>query len=154
MRHIFALIAILGISACATEPAPPPAPAEPVYLSKSEFTQLWNAAYKSDPESGAEIAFTQMLQRDDLSPSQIGEVYYGRGTMRGIYVRDWPEAYPQCALGDFLKAKDYPITEARLKQMKQSMKYQIDRRQYFPKAPETCNAYVVEAAKWLSANGG
>ena len=154
MRLAVASFLVLGTTACATETAPPPAPPEPVYLSSSEFTQLWNAAYKSDPESEAEVAFTEMLARDDLSPSQIGEVYYGRGTLRGIYTRDWPEAYPQCALGDFLKAKDYPITEARLQQMKQSMKYQIDRRQYFPNAPEDCKANVVEAYEWLQSVGG
>lgn len=142
------------LAACATEaPQPPPEP-EPVMLSDEAFKALWNAAYNSEPESEAEVAFTQMLEREDLTAEQRGEVYYGRGTLRGIYVRDWPEAYPQCALGDFMKAKDYPLSEARLKQMKESMFYQLSRQQYFTDAPRLCQEYAAEAGVWLYAGAG
>ena len=152
MKAYIAALAVIGLAACATETAPPPEP-EPVMLSDAEFKALWNAAYKSDPESGAETAFTAMLERDDLTPAQLGEVYYGRGTMRGIYVRDWPEAFPQCALGDFMIAKDLPLTPARMKQMKESMEYQVSRQHYFPEAPRLCQEWAAEAAVWLYGDG-
>ena len=149
MKSLVVPLALLGLAACATETvAPEP---EPATLSDAEFKTLWNAAYNSKPESGAETAFTAMLEREDLTPAQRGEVYYGRGTMRGIYVRDWPEAYPQCALGDFMKAKDLPLSEARMQQMRQSMEYQVSRQQYFKDAPRLCQEWAAEAAVWLYA---
>lgn len=154
MKRFLAPLAVITLTACASAPAPAPEPAAPTFLSDEEFMALWNAAYKSDPESESEAAFTALLARDDLTPAQRGEAYYGRGTMRGIYVRDWPEAWPQCALGDFMAAKDYPLTEARMKQMKDSMAYQLDRRKYFEDAPALCKEYAAEALVWLYAGDG
>lgn len=147
-------LALLALAACATpDPTTAPAP-EPAVLSDAEFQALWEAAYKSDPESDSEAAFTEMLARDDLSPAQRGDVFYGRGTMRSIYVRDWPEAFPQCALGDFMQAKDYPVSDARLEQIKSGMRYQLSRLQYFSDAPRLCKEYAAEASVWLYAWDG
>lgn len=152
MKRPLAVLAIVGLAACATAPeAPPPAP-EKTTLSDAAFKVLWNAAYKSEPESDSEIAFGKMLERDDLTPKQRGEVYYGRGTLRGIYVRDWDMAYPQCALGDLLKAVEYPLTEARWQQTAKSIRYQYDRKHHFPKAPESCAVNVETASTWLADN--
>lgn len=146
--------AFLTLSACATTDAPQPATPEPVFLSDETYQSLWNAAYNSDPEADSEIAFAVLLDRDDLSPSQRGMAYMGRGLLRGIWVRDWPQAYPQCALGDFMLAKDYPISDARMTQLKEDVEYQLSRLQYFPNAPSECASHASTAWAWLAAENG
>ena len=154
MKNSVIIFTFVALAACSTAPVVTDPEPEKAMLSDEAFQALWDAAYKSDPESDSEIAFTELLARDDLTGRQRGETYYGRGTMRGIYVRDWDMAYPQCALGDFMQAKDYPISEARMTQMKKSMAYQLDRQKHFPKAPRLCMEYAAEAAVWLYAGEG
>lgn len=150
-KYCFYIAATVALAACATAPEPV-VESEPALLSDTAFWSLWNAAYNSEPKAESEQAFAALLARDDLTDLQRGETYYGRGTLRGIWVRDWPEAYPQCALGDLLKAVEYPLSDARRQQAAEGIFYQYDRRGYFPNRPEACEANVPVAAAWLDAS--
>ena len=145
MRIFTISIAAVLLAACASETAPPePAPAPT--LSDEAFNSLWDTAYNANPQKGSDPAFAALLARTDLTDAQRGRAHYGRGTIRGIFVRDWPEAYPQCALGDLLEAIKYPMTDAQKKQTSENIVYQYNRRVYFPNAPQACMVNVEPAA--------
>lgn len=120
-------------------------------MSEAEFSARWNNAYNADPKPSSETLFADLLARNDLSATQRGRAYYGRGTIRGIWVRDWAEAYPQCALGDLLKAVEYPMSDAQFAQTSQAIRYQYDRRIYFPNRLEECEPNVAAAKTWLES---
>lgn len=146
---LVASIAILAACSTSTTNAGVADPA-PQTMSDTEFSELWDNAYNANPKAKSEVYFAELLARNDLTDKQRGRAYYGRGTIRGIWVRDWPEAYPQCALGDLLKAVEYPMSNAQVVQTHQSIRYQYDRRKYFTDAPEACEANVALAKAWLS----
>lgn len=154
MKRALIAVSIVGVVSCATTSGTEATNYEPKMLSQESFEELWNAAYNSNPESDSEIAFAALLKRGDLSPSQRGIAYMGRGLIRGIFVRDWPEAYPQCALADFMKAKDFPLPDARSAQLRENVQYQLSRQQYFDDAPRFCKEYAAEAAVWVNAKDG
>ena len=141
MIRTLALSAALGLAlaACASEPAPPAAAPEPVYLDYDAFKQLVNAAYKADTYEEREAAFDALLARDDLRQDDVAETYLMRGLIRGVYVNDGPFASPYCAVEDFarfeeLASPDHP----RMKQMLDDRDYQVSRYQYFEQ-PASCS---------------
>lgn len=152
MRLIAAALAALLVWGCATEPAVAPEPESPATLSDAAFKALWNQAYNANPRPASETYFAALIAREDITPKQRGEAYYGRGALRGIFIREWPQAWPQCSLGDLLKALEYPLTDARAKQTGENIIYQYDRRIYFPEAPAECAPNVDAAAAWLQQN--
>ncbi len=129
-------LAGMVLGACASGPeAGAPAPAAST-LSDEAFRPLLQAAYfNHKPEAKADEALTELAGRSDLSASQQAEVLYRRGALRGIYVADWPMAYPQCAMRDYLAALKLGPTDTVKKQIMDGLEYQVSRQPYFQQAP-------------------
>lgn len=148
-----ALAALLVVAACETTTTDTPAvEATPTTLPEAEFNSLYNAAYNSNPRQDSERAYAALLARDDLTDNQRGRTYLGRALTRGVWVRDWAEAYPQCALGDLMTASEYPLSDGHRKQLFDQMIYQYYRSHYFPLAPTSCMENLEAAQLWLEAN--
>lgn len=139
------------IAACASAPAEAPAAAPVTTLSDEEFRPLLQTAHFSHkPERKADEALTQLMARPDLTDAQKAETLYRRGSLRGLFIADWPQAYPQCAMRDYLAALELGPTEAVETKIVNDLKYQVSRRIYFNQAPflgvpEDCKPYVDQA---------
>lgn len=144
-------LAALVVAACASAPAEAPAAAPVTTLSDEEFRPLLQTAHFSHkPERKADEALTQLMARPDLSDAQKAEVLYRRGSMRGAFIGNWPQAYPQCAMRDYLAALELGPTEAVEAKIVNDLKYQVSRRIYFHQepflgVPEDCKPYVDQA---------
>ncbi|WP_084419574.1 hypothetical protein [Henriciella litoralis] len=148
-----ALAALFVVAACETTASDAPVvEAAPPTLSDAEFKSLYEAAYNANPKPGSERAYADLLARDDLSPEQRGTAHLYRALTRGVWVRDWTEAYPQCALGDLMIADTYPVSPPRKAQILKEMVYQYYRSHYFPNAPASCMENLEPAKAWLDAN--
>ncbi|MBY9066594.1 hypothetical protein K1X12_06765 [Hyphomonas sp. WL0036] len=153
------VIASLALTAAACASAPEPAaPAETVTpLTYEEFRPLLQAAhFNHKPEVKADAALTELAARSDITPSQKAEALYRRGSLRGIFIGDWPMAYPQCAMGDYLEALKLGPTESVKAQIMKDMQYQVSRRIYFNQAPflgvpAECAAHLPEAQALVDA---
>lgn len=139
------------MTACASAPAGAP-PDEPVVkLTDEEFAPIVYAAqFKTKPVQKADEALSQLLTRPDVTDTQKADALYRRGFLRGLHVADWPEAYPQCAMRDYLAALDLGPSEKVNGQIMKEMEYQVSRRIYFNQAPflgvpEDCKPYVDQA---------
>lgn len=144
MKRIWKLAApallAFGLSACATAPeAPGPAPAEVTYLSDAEFKVMWDeAAFRTRPAVKADEAFIAMLARNDLTPEQRGDVYYRLAFTRGLFVREYPLAFPQCSVIQYAEVAKVMPDHPRLEEVRKEVKYQYDRFHYFTDAPDEC----------------
>lgn len=151
MRTVLAGGLAALVAACASAPSEPPAAAPVTPLSDEEFRPLLQAAHFSHkPERKADEALTQLMGRPDLTDAQKAEVLYRRGSMRGLFIGDWPQAYPQCAMRDYLAALELGPTEPVEAKIVNDLKYQVSRRIYFNQAPflgvpEDCKPYVEQA---------
>lgn len=139
------------MAACASAPSEAP-PADPVVkLTDEVFAPLlYDTYFKIKPEQKADEALGQLLTRADLTDAQKAETLQRRGFLRGLYIADWPEAYPQCAMRDYLAALKLGPSEKVKAQILKDMEYQVSRRIYFNQAPflgvpEDCKPYVDEA---------
>lgn len=136
MKKAIILLSAFFAASCATE-APVPVPSQA--LTDAEFQLLLNAADRQSKQSEAEAGFTALLDRADLTDTQRARVYLGRGTKRGIWVRDDPMAYPQCAVMDFREFDRLaPSDDPRRKNLDQNIDYQFSRFSHFDDAPGTC----------------
>lgn len=144
---LFALLAAAFLSACSTEIALIPSP-EPAKLTDKEAGELWNEAYGINDQAGTEVAFTDLISRTDITDDQRASFYIGRGIKRGIFTRDHPLAFPQCAVLDYQKAETLSPDHPRVKNMQQDRNYQFGRFRYFLDAPQACQdgaqAYLEE----------
>tara|TARA_B100001540_G_C15547283_1_gene524192 strand:+ start:129 stop:701 length:573 start_codon:yes stop_codon:yes gene_type:complete len=131
-------IALAGCASTAPEPEAPAA--EPVYMSDAEFKTLSDAAYFSKPPKASEQAYAELFARDDLTVKQRASLYRLRGATRGIFVRDWDMAYPQCAVVEYREMEKLMPDHPDINTMKKDREYQFYRFQYFPNAPESCKA--------------
>jgi len=102
----------------------------------------------------AELSKT--LARTDLTDTQRASMLYQRGVARGAWIGEWPEAYPQCATGDYLAmleiAPDHDFAEKAVEQIE----YQTGRSIYFDQepflgAPEACDAYHQQGLEYLES---
>lgn len=151
MKRVFPAFAIaLTLAACATEPPPPPVPTT---ISDEEAAKLWREAYNAETQPASEAAFTALINRTDITSTQKATFYRGRGIKRGIFVRDDPMAFPQCAVLDFrefdrLAAADDP----RRKDLDYDLNYQFSRFKYFKDAPEACKTPAATyKAEWYAS---
>ena len=143
------------MAACASAPDGA-APAEPVVMMTDEAFAplLYDTYFKTKPTQKADEALSALLLRPDLTDRQKAETLQRRGFLRGLYVADWPEAYPQCAMRDYLAALELGQTEKVKGQIMEGLAYQVSRRIYFNQAPflgvpEDCKPYVDEALALL-----
>jgi hypothetical protein len=138
MKHtLAALLLAAGLAACASTEAPPPVP-ERATLSEEAFKTLYDAAYWAKPPAESEKAFAALIARDDLTTDQLAEAYYGRGLVRGIWVRDFPMGFPQCSVVDLAKVQELSPEHKLIGPMKENLTYQFSRFQYFGDAPLAC----------------
>jgi hypothetical protein len=107
-------------------------------LTDAQFDALFNAAWNANPKPGSEVAFGELIARTDISEAQRAKAYYGRGAIRGIWVRDWPMAYPQCSVMDYREMERLAPDHRLHANMVEDRKYQFSRFQYFPNAPAAC----------------
>lgn len=129
-------VAALVLAACASGPEPGGAAPSGAALTDEEFRPLLQAAhFNTKPEQKADEALGKLAERADLTPSQKAEALYRRGSQRGIFIGQWPEAYPQCAMQDYLAALKLGPTETVKAQIMKDLEYQASRRQYFQQAP-------------------
>lgn len=148
-------LAALILVACASAPKSEPAAPAAAKLSDEAFRPLLQSAhFGTKPESKADEALTQLMARADLTEAQKAETLYRRGSLRGIFIGDWVEAYPQCAMRDYLAALELGPTEAVKTRIMDDLKYQVSRRIYFKQAPflgvpEDCVPYVDQALALL-----
>ncbi len=156
-RLVSGVLAALMLAACASAPETGAPAGAATSLSDEEFRPLLQAAhFNHKPEVKADAALTELAARSDLSPSQKAEALYRRGSLRGIFIADWPEAYPQCAMRDYLAALKLGPTDSVKAQIMKDMEYQLSRRQYFQQAPflgapEACEQAVYDTAALLDA---
>lgn len=153
MKHLISAFAItLTLAACATNEAPP-TPAGPAVLTDEQVSALWNEAYQAGSQPESEAAFTALIARNDLTDNQRARFYMGRAIKRGIFVRDDPMAFPQCAVLDLrefdrLADADNP----RRKELEYDLNYQFGRFKYFKDAPEACTIPANEyKAEWYTS---
>jgi hypothetical protein len=155
MRAIAATGLAALMTACASAPARAPAAEPVVKLTDEEFAPIvYDAHFKTKPVQKADEALGQLLTRTDVTDTQRAEALQRRGFLRGLYVADWPEAYPQCAMRDYLAALELGPTEKVKGQIMEGLEYQVSRRIYFNQAPflgvpEDCKPYVDEALALL-----
>lgn len=139
MKYTIALASLaISLAGCATTAPEPEAPAEPVYLSDQEFETLRVAANRNNGGKATDDALTGLMARDDLTIDQRARLYLDRGFTRGIFVRDYPMAFPQCAVVEFREMERLSPNHPHLNRMKENREYQFYRFQYFPEAPESC----------------
>lgn len=144
------------LASCAAAPEPASAAGG---LSEEAFKALLNTTYNTRPaERGDKIA-TEMLARTDLTTDQRAEVLYRRATMRGSMIGDWADAYPQCAIGDYLELLRIAPNHRLAQQSKDGIVYQVGRRQYFNQAPflgspEWCAPFLEEGLRFVNSNQG
>ncbi|PKP82172.1 MAG: hypothetical protein CVT79_07740 [Alphaproteobacteria bacterium HGW-Alphaproteobacteria-18] len=139
------------MAACASAPSEAP-PADPVVkLADEVFAPLlYDTYFKTKPPQKADEALGQLLTRADLTDAQKAETLQRRGFLRGLYIADWPQAYPQCAMRDYLAALELGPTEKVKGKIMEGLEYQVSRRIYFNQAPflgvpEDCKPYVDQA---------
>lgn len=148
MKIRLSILALALVSACATTEAPPPADV-PATLSDEAFRALLSPiqasqdTFKKHTLIKADQDLTALLARDDLTDDQRGEVYYARGFSRGLYVRDFPRAFPQCAVLDYREMEKLSPNNRMAERMNENRAYQFYRAHYFTDAPADC---VEEAA--------
>ena len=117
---------------------------------------LYDTYFKIKPEQKADEALGALLMRPDLTDRQKAETLQRRGFLRGLYVADWPQAYPQCAMRDYLAALELGPDETVKVKIIEGLEYQVSRRIYFNQAPflgvpEDCKPYVEQAMAYLAA---
>ncbi len=132
-----ALLIYVAATACASAPTTPTAP-EPTYLSAEAFQAVWDKAYSAKPPAESEAAFVELIARTDITAEQRAEAYYGRGLIRGNWVRDFPMAFPQCAVSDLARIKEASPENKFYKVMNEQLDYQFSRFGYFGDAPQSC----------------
>lgn len=134
----------LGLGACATAPEAPPA--EIAKLSDEAFKAMIDPilaqrdVFKKPSLPRADQQLTDLLQRQDLTADQRAEVYYNRGFSRGLYVRDYPLAFPQCAVMDYQEMEKLAPNHRLIDRMKDNRQYQFARAKFFDDAPADCVA--------------
>ncbi len=152
------VIAIAMLAACSTSEAPP-APEAPATLSNEAFQALMQPiqssqnAFKKESLIKADEDFTALLARSDLTDDQRARVFYARGFSRGNFVRDFPRAFPQCAVLDYREMERVSPDHRLIETMKENRRYQFHRFQYFPNAPADCQAEAVAYREDLVAAG-
>jgi hypothetical protein len=140
---VTAIIA-LGLGACATAPEAPTV--EVAELSDEAFKALRDPilaqqdAFKKASLPKADQQLTDLLQRQDLTADQRAEVYYNRGFSRGLFVRDYPLAFPQCAVMDYWEMEKLSPNHRLIDKMKDNRQYQYARAKFFVDAPAECVA--------------
>ena len=155
LRKMTLMPALAGllIAGCASAPEPV---VEKQYLSDEAFGQILQSIYNSKPPKRAEDIATQTLARTDLTDTQRASMLYQRGVARGGWIGEWPEAYPQCATGDYLAmleiAPDHEFAEKAVEEIE----YQTGRSIYFDQepflgAPEACDAYHQQGLEYLES---
>lgn len=151
MRTVLAGGLVALVAACASAPSEAPGAAPVAKLSDEEFSPLLYAAYfGTKPERKADEALTQLMAREDLTDAQRAETLYRRGFLRGLFIANWPQAYPQCAMRDYLAALELGPAEAVEAKILKDLEYQVSRRIYINQAPflgvpEDCKPYVDQA---------
>lgn len=143
------------MTACASARSDAPGAAPVVKLTDEEFNPiLYDTYFNTKPQPKADAALTQLMARPDLTDAQKAETLYRRGFLRGLFIGDWPEAYPLCAMRDYLAALELGPTEKVKAQIDKDMEYQVSRRIYFNQAPflgvpEDCKPYLDQAMAYL-----
>ena len=155
MRAITTAALAALMTGCASAPDGA-APADPVVKMTDEAFAplLYDTYFKIKPEKKADEALSALLMRPDLTDRQKAETLQRRGFLRGLYVADWPEAYPQCAMRDYLAALELGPSDKVKEQIMEGLEYQVSRRIYFNQAPfldvpEDCKPYLNEALTLL-----
>ena len=158
MMRAFAAVGLAALmAACASAPdaAAPEAPVE--MMSDEAFAALlYDTYFKIKPEEKADAALSALLQRPDLTDRQKAQTLQRRGFLRGLFVADWAQAYPQCAMRDYLAALELGPDEAVKADIMEGLEYQVSRRIYFNQAPflgvpDDCKPYVEQAMAYLAA---
>jgi hypothetical protein len=82
MRNLTAAFLVLGLAACASEPAGPPPP--PPTLSEEAFKPMLAGILATNKMAEWEKVAKDLLARTDLSDTQRADIYFARRINRGV----------------------------------------------------------------------
>lgn len=152
MRHPLTFLFAFALVGCATS-APVSTPAittlsdQAFKALRDPIVQSWDA-FKKPALAKADADLSGLLQREDLSAEQRAQIFYDRGFARGLFVRDYPQAWPQCAVLDYREMEKLAPNHLNIDKMRVNRSYQFARFKFFGEAPAECvsgaQAYAAE----------